>query len=583
MRPTALEKLLRAQQRAAPGTLVRSEQAIPVRALPRGELLARPGSRTRHNDVQHVTLVAAAGQAITAAGADVSWAAEVSSPAERDGIEALVALPVTEIPAELTGRRILTVFLRFDAEHSGTVEVARIRAGVRTTLEEETGTGRLYYGTFHIEIRPGDTIAVRVDPTEDASIEWGRVQATDLEDPYPPDLAEPSFLVAYNGRAADSFDAYEIGVGWSSDGVTWTPAAANPILSPGAGGSWDDAHVKDPHVVYVAGVFHMLYAGHDGSNWRIGYATSSDGETWTKQGQVLGLGGSGAADETALVFPTLYHDPDDAGAEWKVWYGGSDAAGVATICYASGSSLTTLTKHGRVLNVGASGAFDDVGLLPGAVTKVGSTWHLLYAGRPNASAHPIGWQPGLATFTDPTGPYTKHPGNPLFARRSSAYQALTSDAPQGDVTFTVADSSVFEVGEPVVMDDSDASWAVPYVVSIDSPTQITVSFGATLGDLLVSQGAYVASLFYGSLFPRSVRELDDGTWIIYGTSFQFGTSDELAEVAVAWTAPTLDGVWIPDYTQNFGNDTAQGWMLPTGTTTSWSGRSAENPSVVRVN
>lgn len=74
MRPTALEKLIRAQRRAALGTLVRTEQAIPVRPLPRGELLARPGSpaASRAESAQLLSL-AATGATIPAGGGPVTF------------------------------------------------------------------------------------------------------------------------------------------------------------------------------------------------------------------------------------------------------------------------------------------------------------------------------------------------------------------------------------------------------------------------------------------------------------------------------------------------------------------------------
>ncbi|MBC8232067.1 hypothetical protein H8E77_21175 [bacterium] len=62
----------------------------------------------------------------------------------------------------------------------------------------------------------------------------------------------------------------------------WTKYSENPVLDVGADGEWDDTGVIRPNVIFNNGVYQMWYAGHDGTNWRIGYATSDDGITWTK-------------------------------------------------------------------------------------------------------------------------------------------------------------------------------------------------------------------------------------------------------------------------------------------------------------
>jgi len=66
-----------------------------------------------------------------------------------------------------------------------------------------------------------------------------------------------------------------IGYATSPDGIVWTKYAGNPVLDLGAPGAWDDVNVFDPSVLFEAGTYKMWYAGYDDSTWRIGYATSS--------------------------------------------------------------------------------------------------------------------------------------------------------------------------------------------------------------------------------------------------------------------------------------------------------------------
>ena len=66
--------------------------------------------------------------------------------------------------------------------------------------------------------------------------------------------------------------------------TTWTKFAGNPILDVGAAGSWEDYGVYGQSILYDQGIYKMWYNGSNGQPWilEIGYATSPDGVTWTK-------------------------------------------------------------------------------------------------------------------------------------------------------------------------------------------------------------------------------------------------------------------------------------------------------------
>src|SRR5262249_60273464 len=75
----------------------------------------------------------------------------------------------------------------------------------------------------------------------------------------------------------------------TAPGGPFTRDAGNPLLALGAVGSFDEKGVKDPVVVKLgASDYRMLYTGVDASGIeRAGYATSTDGVSWTKRGVVL--------------------------------------------------------------------------------------------------------------------------------------------------------------------------------------------------------------------------------------------------------------------------------------------------------
>jgi predicted GH43/DUF377 family glycosyl hydrolase len=98
------------------------------------------------------------------------------------------------------------------------------------------------------------------------------------------------------------------------------------ILSAGAAGTFDANGVKDPVVVKVAsGDYRMLYTGIDADGIeRVGYATSTDGSAWTKQGVVLDPSLTPfAADETGVEPTGMLID----GATLHVWTSGLDRGG----------------------------------------------------------------------------------------------------------------------------------------------------------------------------------------------------------------------------------------------------------------
>jgi hypothetical protein len=89
-----------------------------------------------------------------------------------------------------------------------------------------------------------------------------------------------------------------IGYAVSLDGVVWTKYARNPVLNLGTNGTWEDVHVFRPFVLLDNGVYQMWYNGHDGTNARIGYATSTPPPPPTTD-QLLVLEGAGNSVEIA--------------------------------------------------------------------------------------------------------------------------------------------------------------------------------------------------------------------------------------------------------------------------------------------
>lgn len=383
------------------------------------------------------------------------------------------------------------------------------------------------------------------------------------------------YYALFNGQSGDG--EYKIGAATRTNGV-WSEYASNPVLTKGTG--WEADLVKDPCLVWDGSQYVVYYAGYSGTVYTIGRATASSHEgTWTKYGSnpVLNVGTAGAFDDAGVSFPTVLYESSDTGKEWKMWYGANDGS-TSTIGYAHSTDGLSWTKVGKVLDVGTSGDFDDVDILPGAIYKDGSTYYLFYGGRQNTSDNK--WQGGYATFTNPEGTYTKYASNPVLLSRFNDApfpSGFTSDPSPGQAVVVVSDTSKFNLGEPVVVVDGDTTAENFYVVSKTS-TDLTLDHNIT-GTFTNASSGGVRPFAFISTFPRSVLSRTGG-YELFGTPFQpvedLGQpASKLWEGAFEWRASALTGTWSYYYVEG------RGLLFPLSPNgASWHSRSAENPSVI---
>lgn len=221
----------------------------------------------------------------------------------------------------------------------------------------------------------------------------------------------PNYSGWYNGQTG--LDDYKIGRMSSTDyGVTWSKYVSNPVLSPGGVGTWDHSYIKDPSVQWDGSQYVMYYTGYNGSTFGIGRATSSDGITWTKDASNPVITPSGTGDETnGCYFPNVLYIPTRS-PSWLMWYQGFPAGATPVspngivMRFADSTDGVTWTKRGTVLTAGTAGAFDDSGIGTGGVVHDSGTFHVYFAGYRVSTNY---FHAGHATCTDPTnsGTYSK--------------------------------------------------------------------------------------------------------------------------------------------------------------------------------
>lgn len=153
----------------------------------------------------------------------------------------------------------------------------------------------------------------------------------------------------------------KIGYATSADGLTWSKSGSNPILSNGGGGTWDESGVVEPKVIkFGPSDYRMWYRGFDASNVKkIGYATSTDGVSWTKYGSnpVFQAGTAGQWDDGEMwAFCPLYD-----GSIFHAWYIGDDGSPTTqAIGYAYSLNGTTWVRgpdNPKLSNLGGANVY----------------------------------------------------------------------------------------------------------------------------------------------------------------------------------------------------------------------------------
>jgi len=200
----------------------------------------------------------------------------------------------------------------------------------------------------------------------------------------------------------------------SFDPSAWRKLPGNPVLSIGSPGSWDDQFVFAPSVLIDGATYKMWYAGSSATDTtrKIGYATSPDGITWTRQGSAPVFTASSAGSwDVKISFPMVIKD----GSTYKMWYTGLNASDAGQIGYATSPDGISWTRYATnpVLTFGANGSWDAVYIGSPNEIKVGSQYHMWYRGGVNG---------GIGYATSPDGiVWTKYTGNPVIALGSGGW------------------------------------------------------------------------------------------------------------------------------------------------------------------
>lgn len=230
------------------------------------------------------------------------------------------------------------------------------------------------YADFTLPVLPGPNgrIAwewdVRPTPVMGMGSDWDRV-----------DALNPSVLYA-NGSLRNLYSGYDgktwhTGISISADGVAWNNGAK--ILSPDPG-TWEGDYIAANGTALYEGR-RYLYWYQAGRIPRIGLAISVDAQQWSKNPKpVVDTGPSGSWDERGVADPYVIERGD-----FYMYYLGEDRARRQRLGVARSKDGITWTKYrsSPVLELGAPGAFDEIGLGEPAVWSQHGWYWMLYTGR----------------------------------------------------------------------------------------------------------------------------------------------------------------------------------------------------------
>jgi hypothetical protein len=223
-------------------------------------------------------------------------------------------------------------------------------------------------------------------------------------------------------RRSRSWGGTSIGYATSTDGIHWNKYVNNPVLVPGSANGWDDKWLLDNCVIAEGDNYKMWYSGYNGSNYRIGYATSTDGINWVEYpgNPVLDIGPPGSWDSRSVYCPDVIFN----GSFYEMWYSGYDGSNLR-IGYATSTDGMKWYKHADnpVLPTGPAGSWDSrfVGA-SSTVAQVG-IYKMWYSGAINSTSR-TGYATSTSGFCVISGQVTNN-GNPVSNAIISASNGYT--------------------------------------------------------------------------------------------------------------------------------------------------------------
>lgn len=137
----------------------------------------------------------------------------------------------------------------------------------------------------------------------------------------------------------------------------------------------DNRLAQSPSVIYHDGEYKMWYSAQNNTNYHIAYANSSDGINWDKHGPVLTQGSAGEPDSMYPRYATVIFDS----GQYKMWYSGRNISSYYRIMYANSTDGISWTKNGIAIDLGGTSEYDTTDAYTPGVVKT-DEYEMWYTG-----------------------------------------------------------------------------------------------------------------------------------------------------------------------------------------------------------
>lgn len=194
----------------------------------------------------------------------------------------------------------------------------------------------------------------------------------------------------------------------SPDGVSWSEPV--PCLGPEPSTGWED-DINRPAVLRREDGYHLWYTGQTEKNSRLGYATSRDGIHWQRRSPRPVLVPDQPWEKVAIMCPHVLWDAGQR--QFRMWYSGGEQYEPDAIGYATSSDGLSWTKHpaNPIFQADPTRAWERHKVTACQVVEYDGWHYMFYIGfRDNDHA-----QIGLARSRDGLSNWERLPTNPMVS------------------------------------------------------------------------------------------------------------------------------------------------------------------------